>query len=390
MRKAISTICILLCLALLPACGEKQDETPSLWSVHQIAGALLDSQPELSLRSIEPESALYAAYLRDSYGLDAAQVLDGVVLVSGGVSAREVAVLRFASAEEAAAAKDALESYIARREAAFTGYFPEEADMIAESHAFRSGATAALAICPKPDAAFRAFTACFHQNAPETERSFTPVAAEDMARDDVPGTTDDPADWSYDEARILRAWRTGVTQGLAQKDLDILDAVYMVLNDVVREDMSDYEKELAVHDWMVYNAEYDTNILTQLPDFEEDPDNANPYGFLVHRKGICKGYTSSFQLFMDILGIECISVMGEGSGTHDGEWEEHAWNLVRLDGEWYVVDCTWDDPLSYYEVSDAGHHKYFNVTSDFLRSNYHRWDEAGVPEATATKYAWGY
>ncbi len=403
MRKAAFGICLLLCLSLLPACGAKQDAATGVWSVRQIAGALLDSQKgAVELYSVEPGDAFYELCLRDNYGLLTAKVVDGVILVSGGVSAQELAVLRFATEADARAGKAALEDYIDRREADYVGYFPEEADMIAASHAFVSGSTAALAICTNPNAAYLAFQNCMRTDPPLTERSFpryadaaatpspspSPSSSPSPSAEPKPEPDGPPAEWVYSEETILQAWRSGGSlKDLSEKDAAIFTAVRSVLQLTVDEGMSDWEKALAVHDWMVYNADYDTNILTQLPNYEEDPDNDNPYGFLVHRKGICKGYTSTFQLFMDILGVECISVEGEADGAGEG-WEEHAWNMIRLDGDWYVVDCTWDDPLSYGVVSDALHHRYFCATSDFIRRHNHRWDEDSVPEATATKYAW--
>ncbi len=388
MRKLFLILCLLLCLSLLPACGAKQDAAAGEWSVRQIAGAILDSQTDVEpLQAIEPEDALFDVFLRGNYALHETQPIDGVILITGGVSAQEIAVLRFAAEDEAKAAKAAFEAYIARREAEYTGYFPEEAEMIGASHAFQNGTTAALAICRDPDEAYRAFLRCFRSEAPLTERSFPRYQAAEPSPSPSPSETPEPEIWTYDEKRILRAWKSGDTSGLSEKDLDIYDAAADILRWNVTEEMSDWEKALAVHDWMVYNAEYDTNMLSQLPNYEEDPDNDNPYGFLVHRKGICKGYTSSFQLLMDILGVECISVQGEADGASEG-WEEHAWNMIRLDGDWYVVDCTWDDPLSRGPVGDALHHRYFCVTSDFIREHNHRWDETSVPEATATKYAW--
>lgn len=393
MRKAVLFLSIVLCLALLPACGAKQDAAQEPWSVRQIAGALLDSQPGgETLYALEPGDALYELCLRDNYKLGDGRPSDGIVLVSGGVSAQEIAVLRFETEAEAKAAKTALDDYIAKREADYIGYFPEEAEMIGASRAFHRENTAALAICKHPDAAYRAFIGCTDTEAPLSERSFPRYEQEAFSSPSPSPAPDatpepEPEEWRYDEDRILRAWRDGSAKGLSEKDAAIFNAVRMVTGMCVTTDMSDCEKALAVHDWMVYNAEYDTNLLKQLPDFEEDPDNDNPYGFLVHRKGICKGYTSSFQLLMDVLGVECISVQGEADGAGEG-WEEHAWNMIRLDGEWYVVDCTWDDPLSYGTVSEASHHRYFCVTSDFIRAHNHRWDETAVPEATATKYAW--
>jgi transglutaminase/protease-like cytokinesis protein 3 len=82
---------------------------------------------------------------------------------------------------------------------------------------------------------------------------------------------------------------------------------------------------------------------------------------------------------MDLLGIECVSV--HGSAYDDRE--EHAWNMVKLDGGWYCVDVTWDDPIGQFGST----YTFFNVTSNFMHGTDHQWDESSVPEATATKYA---
>ena len=66
--------------------------------------------------------------------------------------------------------------------------------------------------------------------------------------------------------------------------------------------------------------------------------------------------------------------------------------MVRLDGEWYCVDVTWDDPSSWEDVPanmwDRTHHRFFNVTSDWMRETDHQWEYLYVPEATATAYHW--
>lgn len=135
---------------------------------------------------------------------------------------------------------------------------------------------------------------------------------------------------------------------------------------------------------MIAHGRYDNNTLSQLPDFQENPNNDNPYGFLVDGVGICLGYTRTFQLFMDLLGIECITV----EGTAYNYTADHAWNQVRLDGDWYCVDVTWDDPTTSGTVSERNAHRFFNVTSEHMRDTNHQWDEVSVPEATGTAYAW--
>ena len=157
-----------------------------------------------------------------------------------------------------------------------------------------------------------------------------------------------------------------------------------VLTEVAPAGLSAYERELAIHDYIIENADYDSDTLSLLPVFEENPNNTNPYGALVDGRAVCSGYSSTFQLFMDLIDVECITVHGQGNASR----EEHAWNMVRLDGEWYCVDVTWDDPITFGLTSAATAHRYFNVTSEFMRSTYHYWDSDGVPEATATQYAW--
>lgn len=190
--------------------------------------------------------------------------------------------------------------------------------------------------------------------------------------------------WSYSESRLLSAWADGDWSGLAPEDQAILDVCQDVIANTVPADGSDYDKELAVHDWIISHGRYDNNTLSQLPDFQENPNNDNPYGFLVDGVGICLGYTTTFQLFMDLLGIECITV----EGTAYNYTADHAWNQVCLDGEWYCVDVTWNDPTINGTVSEQSAHRYFNVTSDHMRNTNHQWDEASVPEAPGTAYAW--
>ena len=104
--------------------------------------------------------------------------------------------------------------------------------------------------------------------------------------------------------------------------------------------------------------------------------------------GICLGYATTFQLLMDLAGVECITVVGASYGSTS----DHAWNLVRLEGEWYGVDPTWNDPASWEDVPESDwdwtHHRHFNVTSDSLRQSNHQWDYLNVPEAEGTRFFW--
>lgn len=375
MKKRVCA-CLLACLLCLSGCGREPEEA-SGWTALQMARAILASQGAAEAVT-ELDGADFAAYAGQCYQLDPRQVEDGAVLAAGGVSALEIAVLRLT--EDGAQAAEALEDYIAARAGAFTGYAPEQAAILAHSTAVSRGRYAALLICSDPAEARAAFNACFE--GPPAEEPPVPLAPRPQ-EPPVSGEEEQDGGWRYDRQRLLSAWVEGGT-GLADRDQVILQSCRDLLGEIITEEMSDYEKELAVHDWMIAWAEYDQAALSSLPGAQPTPDSDNPYGFFTGRAAICTGYTSTFQLLMDLLDIECVTVEGTAyNGT-----EDHAWNMVRLDGDWYCVDVTWDDPVSSTPVSPAAAHMYFNVTSDFMRQFGHQWDEEGVPAAEAGAWAW--
>lgn len=115
---------------------------------------------------------------------------------------------------------------------------------------------------------------------------------------------------------------------------------------------TDYELELYVNDYLVDNCVYDEEAAEseELIGHENDA-----YGALVEKKAVCEGYSRAFQLLCNRLGVDCINI----SGTADGV--SHAWNNVKLDGEWYEVDVTWNDTDGDTEFPT---YEYFNLPSD--------------------------
>lgn len=192
----------------------------------------------------------------------------------------------------------------------------------------------------------------------------------------------------YNTSAIQAAYASGSTGGLSEKDAAILARCREALEACVTPDMTAFEKELALHDWLLDNCTYDESVHNVYTP-QGQPDNTNPYGPLVQGYGICLGYATSFQLLMDLSGVECITVVGASSDSTG----DHAWNMVRLEGEWYCVDPTWDDPIGVeYVLGETRrsqlHHRYFNVTSEYMRQSNHQWDYLNVPEATATRFLW--
>ena len=373
MKRLLSLIIPLALALCLAACGA--EEPREGWSALSIARRAASAGGLEGGFELTYGGELFEDYAGEYYGLDMPKLVSGAIIAAGGSEAGEAAALQFTDESAAAEAAQLLEDYLARRAADFEGYMPEEAELLENAAVVRKGRWCALAALPDSAAGAAAFEECFSIPGGGAAESAAGLPDETAAAE---------TGWSYDAARILEAWRAGTTAGLAAEDLAILAECEYVLSAVAPPGMTDYERELAVHDYIIETAEYDSNRLSLLPFFEENPNNTNPYGALVDGRAVCEGYSSAFQLLMDMIGVECITVRGESNADRD----PHAWNMVRLDGEWYCVDVTWDDPIVLGAVSEQAAHRYFNVTSDFMRETKHFWDGESVPEAEGTLYAW--
>lgn len=103
---------------------------------------------------------------------------------------------------------------------------------------------------------------------------------------------------------------------------------------------SDYQRERYVHDILAERVEYDLNGVM----------NQSAYSGLVTSRTVCAGYSRAFQYLMQQMGIPCYYCTGYAG-------QDHAWNIVRIGGEYYNVDVTWDDTAElthdYFNKSDA-------------------------------------
>jgi hypothetical protein len=114
-------------------------------------------------------------------------------------------------------------------------------------------------------------------------------------------------------------------------------------------DMDDIQKIKNIHDWIVDNVSYDNEA------YESGDFSATRYdacGVIQTGKTVCSGYARLFQAMCEEAGIECRTVSGhaKGAGYIQGEPYEcvHAWNVVKVRGQWQLIDVTWDDCLSSY------------------------------------------
>lgn len=143
-----------------------------------------------------------------------------------------------------------------------------------------------------------------------------------------------------------------------------IDQIESVKNQLVSKKTGNtYNDIKLVHDYLTENVEYDTSI--------SKPNTYNAYGALVNHVAVCEGYARSFKYVMDNMGIPCVLVIGKGTNSK-GETENHAWNYVSLNGVWYAIDTTWDDPVveGGGKASQRSKYKYFLKGSNTLNKDH--------------------
>ena len=112
-------------------------------------------------------------------------------------------------------------------------------------------------------------------------------------------------------------------------------------------DGSEYEMALYLHDWLLDQLEYDNSLKW-----------SSAESALTRGLGTCQAYESAYAKLLSAAGIE----NAETRDTYDG----HTWNAAKLDGEWYQVDCTWDDTSDNFYGDLDQRHLYFCLTDELM------------------------
>ena len=111
-------------------------------------------------------------------------------------------------------------------------------------------------------------------------------------------------------------------------------------------DGSEYAKALWLHDWLLDQLEYDKTLKW-----------SSAESALTRKLGTCQSYESAYAKLLTAAGIE----NSETRDTYDG----HTWNAMKLDGQWYQTDCTWDDSSDNWYSFDQ-RHLYFGLTDELM------------------------
>lgn len=115
----------------------------------------------------------------------------------------------------------------------------------------------------------------------------------------------------------------------------------------VPEDFTDMERAVYIHEFFTANFEYDTSY-----------SYYSGYEFLLYGTGVCQAYAEAYCDIMNAMGIECFIAISRTAN--------HAWNIVNIKGNYYHVDCTWDDPLG--QEYGRSRHEYLLISTATLYS----------------------
>lgn len=128
-------------------------------------------------------------------------------------------------------------------------------------------------------------------------------------------------------------------------------AAKQLLNEILPEDATDYEKVELIFNYLVQNVQYDDRAvqISETPGIIwSDYDAFFLEGVFDHQKAVCDGISKAFSLLCNIEGIPCVEVIGN----------THAWNRIKVNNIWYVADATHGNLHirdTNHSITDHGH-----------------------------------
>ena len=141
---------------------------------------------------------------------------------------------------------------------------------------------------------------------------------------------------------------------------DELNSAIIPILSRIPDEATELARETIIHDAVVDTVAYDFEA-AEADDSSHDAFNV--YGALVRKKAVCTGYAGAMKMLLNLVGIECRTAVGMSKNSG------HMWNQVRIDGDWYNLDVTWDDSSTDSDILYS-RYNYFNITDERLAINH--------------------
>lgn len=145
------------------------------------------------------------------------------------------------------------------------------------------------------------------------------------------------------------------------------EKVTQITGNLINPNMSELEKELAFHDYIILNTEYETQTITD--------ESYTVYGALMNGRAVCMGYAKAMQLLLNRVGIDAIYVASPQMN--------HGWNIVTIDGQKYHLDITWNDPVP--DKKGRLRYTYFNLNDEQMAVD-HVWNTDTYPTCSSNRF----
>ena len=154
-----------------------------------------------------------------------------------------------------------------------------------------------------------------------------------------------------------------------------IEAVCAAALAYTNKDQTDFEKALALHDFLTRHCTYAGKSKTTL---EIPKTSHTAYGALIDKFAYCDGYSAAYKILLNRCGIECITLEGKT------DIEPHLWNIVKQNGKYYHIDCTWNDPDVDF-LEDFTFHGFFNVSDSDISKSHLIYREFDLPVCDTTE-----
>ncbi|XP_070546241.1 kyphoscoliosis peptidase-like [Ptychodera flava] len=168
---------------------------------------------------------------------------------------------------------------------------------------------------------------------------------------------------NYDRMRVLDQHALKAPKRLKNSPKDLVSYL-------LKPAKNDLERYRLLFRWEAQNVDYDVEGY-----YSGNYGDNSPEGVLKNGKSVCEGYGGLYKYLCELAGLECVKLSGASKGGDykpgdvfpiiDGKVKtDHAWNKIKIDGEWYLCDCTWAAGAVGFD-KDCGENKYTRCWNEY-------------------------
>lgn len=185
--------------------------------------------------------------------------------------------------------------------------------------------------------------------------------------------------------------------GASKEECDVLqrriDEVVPKYLEAIDDSMSAYDVALRIHTKLITEVDYDTVALNKESKEGDPPVEEIDYlrsicGVFLNRKAVCAGYARAVQYLLQKCGVECAYASGLVRRENGEQGGGHAWNILKVDGDYYYMDSTWDDSsdtIQKVKMTDIGFSYFCITTEEISRSRGFERCPVDMPNCIATR-----